>query len=520
MPATTRKRKREDTSLPLIAPKSVGKKSVAKGKKKSVVVSPGNKRTGKFGKQKLKFTSPVHKQTVRKSRRTVDTDVDETLSETDLFEVNNESDLTPEVEAAPSSTTERCEELERELRLLKLEEELTELRSSKSISLSGSREKEVVPVPVRVKPERFIDSRFRVQMPVGLNNLGTFNGKSDLETFLSRFENCSEYFGWNEKDKLFQLKNSLIEAAGFVVSEIGSCAKLCEIIQLLKLRFGNENQMERFRAELKSRRRKPGESLQHLFQDLCRLKTLAFGKTAEFYFSKLYLRDVFLDSLNDRKLRKLILIQEPSTMEEALRVANHFEAIDATESNDSDHKYTSRTTKKKVHNLDCASGPATATKGGIEMEKQLAEVKKALDDVRQKFSRQVILSSNNQTSNLVGMPLTTLRNESSVRGSYTRLRQAPAEHFVGIPTVIDNDTCRYCKKVGHWAQNCPRLRQKNWTADTWTKDVTKSKLNVDDRTETQVLNSPSKNKCRSKAYLEIRLHTRKMLCWTLGVIIQ
>ena len=76
--------------------------------------------------------------------------------------------------------------------------------------------------------------------------------------------------------------------------------------------------MERFRAELKSRRRKPGESLQHLFQDLCRLKTLAFGKTAESDFSKLYLRDVFLDSLNDRKLRKLILIQEPSTMEEAL----------------------------------------------------------------------------------------------------------------------------------------------------------------------------------------------------------
>ena len=75
MPATTRKRKREDTSLPPVAPKSVGKKSVAKGKKKSVVVSPGNKKSGKFGKQKLKLTSPIRKQTIRKSRRTVDTDV-------------------------------------------------------------------------------------------------------------------------------------------------------------------------------------------------------------------------------------------------------------------------------------------------------------------------------------------------------------------------------------------------------------------------------------------------------------
>ena len=86
MPATIRKRQREDTSLPPAAPKSVGKKSVAQRKRKSVVVSPASKRTGKFGKHKLKVTSPIRKQTVRKSRRTVDTDVDESLSETDLFE--------------------------------------------------------------------------------------------------------------------------------------------------------------------------------------------------------------------------------------------------------------------------------------------------------------------------------------------------------------------------------------------------------------------------------------------------
>ena len=74
-------------------------------------------------------------------------------------------------------------ELERELRLLKLEDELAKLRSSKS----GSREKEAVLVPVQDEPEGVVESRFRLQMPAGLNNLGTFNGKSDLETFLSRF---------------------------------------------------------------------------------------------------------------------------------------------------------------------------------------------------------------------------------------------------------------------------------------------------------------------------------------------
>ena len=278
-----------------------------------------------------------------------------------------------------------------------------------------------------------------------------------------------------------------------------------EIIQLLKLRFGNENQMERFRAELKSRRRKPGESLQHLFQALCRLKTLAFGKTAESDFSKLYLRDVFLDSLNDRKLQKLILIQEPLTMEEALRVANHLEAIDATEFNDSDREYSSHTTKKKVHNLDVVSGSATAANSVTEMERQLAEMKRNLDDVRQELSRQVTLTSNNQIRNTVEIPTTTLRNESSVRDSSVRRHKPPVEHVVGSSKVVDNDTCRYCKEVGHWVENCPKSRQRYWTAD-----VSERRFNVDDRAETQVLNSPAKNECRSEAYLEIRLRTRKM----------
>ena len=51
------------------------------------------------------------------------------------------------------------------------------------------------------------------------------------------------------------------------------------------------------------------------------------------------------------------------------------------------------------------------------------------------------------------------------------------------------------KKLVTGPKNVRRLGRKNWTTDTWTKDVTKSKSNVEDKTETQVLNSPSKNKC-------------------------
>ena len=51
---------------------------------------------------------------------------------------------------------------------------------------------------------------------------------------------------------------------------------MSRVVDLLKARFGSENQAERFRAELRSRKRGKGESLQKLYQDVCRLMSLVY----------------------------------------------------------------------------------------------------------------------------------------------------------------------------------------------------------------------------------------------------
>ena len=266
---------------------------------------------------------------------------------------------------------------------------------------------------------------------------------------------------------------------------------------------------------MRSRRRKPGESLQHLFQELCRLKTLALGKTVESEFSKLYLRDVFLDALNNRELRKLILIQEPSTMEEALRIANHLEAIDATGRFDGDRDTSSHYVKKKVHQLDQDVESATVVKDSVVIERQLAEVKQALNDVCQELSRQAALSSVSRTINEEEKPTTRFQNKSEIAAnSPIRTRGASARPFVDSARV-GPDVCRYCKKPGHWAYDRPVLKRKDTSADTRKKSVpvkTGENIVIDksDGKSTNVLNSPSKVKNRSEGYLEIRMRTRKM----------
>jgi len=108
------------------------------------------------------------------------------------------------------------------------------------------------------------------------NRLGKYDGTTCLDTFLARFDRCVKYMGWDAEDQQFNLSVSLDGAAGQILWDTEGCSTVEGTIQLLRNRFGNINQQERFRAELKSRKRKPGESLQELYQDICRLMSLAY----------------------------------------------------------------------------------------------------------------------------------------------------------------------------------------------------------------------------------------------------
>ena len=81
--------------------------------------------------------------------------------------------------------------------------------------------------------------------------------------------------------------------------------------------------------ELKPRRRRKGEQLQEVFQDIKRLMALAYpgqvGPLAETMAT-----DSFVDALDDRDLRKQVLQRTPATLAKALTWAIRIEAIDAS----------------------------------------------------------------------------------------------------------------------------------------------------------------------------------------------
>jgi len=144
---------------------------------------------------------------------------------------------------------------------------------------------------------------------------------------LAKFDNCAQYFRFNSEDRLFHLRGSLEGPAGEVLRAAGKHTSVKELVKLLRNRFGNESQAERFRAELRARRRRPGESIQSLYIDICRLMASAYpGPPSD--LSQIVARDAFLEALNEKSLRVRILEREPTTLDAALNIACRPEAFD------------------------------------------------------------------------------------------------------------------------------------------------------------------------------------------------
>jgi hypothetical protein len=105
--------------------------------------------------------------------------------------------------------------------------------------------------------------------------LGQYRGNTCLETFLANFENLSGYLHWNEAYRLLHLRAYLEGPAGQILWDAGPQTSVDNMIRLLRAKFGTDHQAERFREELRGRRRKKDESLYSLYNDICRL--MAFG---------------------------------------------------------------------------------------------------------------------------------------------------------------------------------------------------------------------------------------------------
>jgi len=306
--------------------------------------------------------------------------------------------------------------------------------------------------------------------------LGVYRGESSLETFLAKFENCSQFTQWSDRERLFYLRNALEGVAGQVLWDVNAGQSVEALIRLLRNRFGNQNQMERYRAELKARRRQPGESLQKLYQDICRLMALAHpGQSNE--LSDTIAKDAFLDALGDVKFRREILIQQPQDLDAALSIAVRLEAYDRDPNEQRESEVNGGRGKNKyvrATRMDEAAQHGQAV--DVEWSKRMAQMESGLEDVKQMLSqfqqpRYLVHTDNAPQAQPVQLPSSpssfVVTRAPQQQPSYVmqagNTAPAPSMRYAtdyrpqgGRNTrYVARDVCKNCFQKGHWRKFCP-----------------------------------------------------------------
>ena len=106
----------------------------------------------------------------------------------------------------------------------------------------------------------------------------TYSGKGDWSEYLSHFSDCAELGGWNDREKCLVLAANLRDAARKYYTGLSSEEKqdyAC-LTAALKRRFGGEHRQDAWLSKLEMRKRRPGESISEIGDDIWQMTQRAY----------------------------------------------------------------------------------------------------------------------------------------------------------------------------------------------------------------------------------------------------
>ena len=159
-----------------------------------------------------------------------------------------------------------------------------------------------------------------------------YDGTTSWDDYLVQFELIAQLNGWTPRTWASYLAASLCGAAQAVLGDLDAPRRqdYGTLVASLNQRFGSENQTEMFRAILKTRIRKPNETLPELAQAIRRLVKQPYP-TAPYELLESLACDHFVDALADFDTRWRIQQTRPQSIDQAVRVAVELDAFQEAE---------------------------------------------------------------------------------------------------------------------------------------------------------------------------------------------
>ncbi|MEW8542499.1 MAG: hypothetical protein AB2693_03110 [Candidatus Thiodiazotropha sp.] len=154
-----------------------------------------------------------------------------------------------------------------------------------------------------------------------------FNGEDDWDQYISHFQNCADLGRWSETDKALTLSACLKgQARGFYLglSPLDR-SSYYRLVQKFSEKFGSVRQQSRYLTKFKTRKRKPGEEIASLGDDLRRLAQRAYPDLGTDAQESLALHQFYKGITLEMKCR--CIDRDCRTVESAVQVVERYEAI-------------------------------------------------------------------------------------------------------------------------------------------------------------------------------------------------
>ncbi|GBO33841.1 hypothetical protein AVEN_102448-1 [Araneus ventricosus] len=155
----------------------------------------------------------------------------------------------------------------------------------------------------------------------------TFDGQTSWTVFKTQFDVVSSTNGWTDFVKASQLVASLRGSAAEVLQGIPAVklTDLTTIEKALESRFGDSHLTQFYRTELKTRRQKPGESLQELAADVERLMSLAYAE-CPLDVRESIAAQYFVDAIRDEDTQHSTRLMDAKDLKSSLAYSMKYEA--------------------------------------------------------------------------------------------------------------------------------------------------------------------------------------------------